>query len=411
MNNLLHFPVSGVSQQEDASNPPSISNRIKLFDGKLVLYKRPDSAKDNWHYAIILPQGAERKSTKTSDLTRAQKIATDRFQHLSWRVAQGYGMSQTTFATAAQALLIEVKRRKKLGGKHSNAKLNSELIKRHLIPYFGKLSLADIKQADIDAYHKHYLEHRIEAHRANAFLRKPTAGSMRYHEQLILQVIDLAVAQGSISAAERPTIKLTPAKVRVRGGFEPNEYDKIIQLLDHRVAQAIPRCRNIRRQALLYVKFLRETGMRPGVEPCSVRFCDVQDNRSTAKPHGVIQVRDGKRGPRKVLVKPIVLDIIDEIRATHDAPTKETSLFKLSDDDHGVRFIATFRQVLKELGMTTDATGAPRTLYSLRHTAITSMIAKGSSLSFIAKNYGTSVDQIQITYDHVIHTTQIDELR
>ena len=192
MNNFLRFPGMKTPNQENISTSASTPNRVKLFDGKLVLYKRPDSAKDNWHYAIVLPQGTERKSTKTADLTRAKKIASDRFQHLSWRVAQGYGMSQTTFATAAQALLIEVKRRKTLGGKHSNAKLNSELIERHLIPYFGKFSLTDLKQADIDAYHKHYLEHRIEAHRANAFLRKPTAGSMRYHEQLIVQVIDLA---------------------------------------------------------------------------------------------------------------------------------------------------------------------------------------------------------------------------
>jgi hypothetical protein len=98
------------------------------------------------------------------------------------------------------------------------------------------------------------------------------------------------------------------------------------------------------------------------------------------------------------------MKIVDGIRALHSHPTDDTLLFKLEETDDGSRFVLRFNQVLKDLGMSTDAAGAPRSLYSLRHTAITEMLMKGRNISFIAANCGTSVHQIEHTYSHIDHT-------
>jgi integrase len=129
-------------------------------------------------------------------------------------------------------------------------------------------------------------------------------------------------------------------------------------------------------QLAWYVDFVAATAMRLGVEPCNVRFKDIQPRPDDKEPHLLIQVRDGKRGPREVKVNLDVMKIVGGIRALHTDPTDDTLLFKLEETDEGSRFVLRFNQVLKDLGMGTDAAGAPRSLHSLRHIAITDMLAE-----------------------------------
>ena len=55
--------------------------------------------------------------------------------------------------------------------------------------------------------------------------------------------------------------------------------------------------------------------------------------------------------------------------------------------------------------MSKDADGRQRTVYSIRHTAISNMLRRGISINAVSKNAGVSIDTLSRTYDY----TQSDD--
>ena len=382
------------------------------MNGALVIYRR-DGSKGIYHYSIRTNDVHERRSTGTSDLNEATRIATDRWRTIKWRVGRGLSVDTPTFATAAQSYIDELQRQCGQPGKHANHQIHIRLIQRYLIPYFGELTLSDIRQQDIDQYHAGYFEHWQDKWRAGQRMRAPSNFSRRQHEGTLLRVVDWAIQSGNMNRAERPEIRTTVYSTRTRGAFTS---DEVVGMRAY-LASWATRCLNKRFQKLrrllsLYVEFLLATGMRPGSEPLSVRICDVIDNSRNNHPHVIIKVRKGKRGSRQVLVKTDVLPTIRQVIALHPPdPAPTASLFQIEHEGrHAYRFQVGFKNVLKALNMAQDAAGAPRSLYSCRHTYITDAIERDVNISWLAKNCGTSLKEIEQTYSHILHVRMTSEL-
>lgn len=62
---------------------------------------------------------------------------------------------------------------------------------------------------------------------------------------------------------------------------------------------------------------------------------------------------------------------------------------------------AMFEKLLRELGLTYDSSGKKRTVYSLRHYAITEWYKKIGNADKVAQNVGNSADELRRSYDHV----------
>src|SRR4051794_33467583 len=77
LSNLLQFPKTTPERIAPDSNDVSTptSDRIKLFEGKLVLHRRSEQSKGLWQYSIQTPDRWERRSAKTADVEQAKKIA------------------------------------------------------------------------------------------------------------------------------------------------------------------------------------------------------------------------------------------------------------------------------------------------------------------------------------------------
>ncbi len=405
MSNVVRLPTLDAAL--DAS-----TNRIKLMNGAIVLYQR-DSAKGTYHYSLKLPEGLERRSTGTSDLSEATRIATERWQTVKWRVGRGLSVDTPTFAVAAGAYIVELERQQTQPGKHANHGIHIKAIQRYLVPYFGELSLSDIRQSDIDVYHTSYLEHWQDKWRSGQRMRAPSNYSRRQHEGLVLRIVEWAINSGSMNRAERPEIRTTTYSTRTRGAFSGDEVVTLkAYLAHHATLPRNKRFQKLRHLLSLYVEFLLATGMRPGSEPLSIRICDIKDNSLNNHPHVILSVRRGKRGGRQVLVRSDVLPLVRRIIALHPAnPSPTTSLFQIEGESrHAARFQTGFNNALKALGMTLDASGAPRSLYSLRHTYITDAIERDVNISWLAKNCGTSVKEVENTYSHILHIRMTSEL-
>jgi integrase len=69
-----------------------------------------------------------------------------------------------------------------------------------------------------------------------------------------------------------------------------------------------------------------------------------------------------------------------------------------------------FQVVLRRLGLEADVEGRKRSVYSIRHSAITWALQGNVNAVSVAKNAGTSLEMIQKFYDHSLSTDYISEL-
>ncbi|WP_424133855.1 hypothetical protein [Roseomonas chloroacetimidivorans] len=405
--------------------------KVKLHDGELVLTRNP-GASSKWQYRLTLPGGGyERLTTGKRDLTEAKAVAEARYQEVKWRDQRGLSHEVLTFREAAEDFIVHLTKQAELtgrAGRIKRAKEWADRITNYLIPYFGDMSVDLIDTPRIQAFHDHYAE-TWEANKSayrtqtrtknnqgvaykkplvvkmpNSYTGKPGVASRTTYESMIRQAIALALVNKKVTAAEVNTFQATEPTKNRRGGFSAAEEARLLKHLEERITQTPKKHHQAARRLLwLYVRFQLLTGMRPGVEPGSVRWCDIEE-RLTPKRHFVVKVRKGKTGPRAVLVDAALGDVLDELRTLAPNTALTDLVWKQCRFGHG------FDETLAELGMEKDDQDRARTLYSLRHTTITRMIEKSVDINLIAKNCGTSVEQISNHYDHSIHTLRVDDI-
>jgi hypothetical protein len=152
------------------------------------------------------------------------------------------------------------------------------------------------------------------------------------------------------------------------------------------------------------VLFLIHSFVRPIVsELYSIRHSDVTVAENPARL--IVIVRDGKTGYRAANTMPAAVDVYERIRKRHPNAKGEDYVFlpHYPNRQTASKIIQRqFKELMKRAGVEDDhITGMKHTIYSLRHTAICMRIvlSEGKVNIFnLAKNAGTSVDQIERFY-------------
>ena len=152
------------------------------------------------------------------------------------------------------------------------------------------------------------------------------------------------------------------------------------------------------------IVFLTQSFVRPLVsELYAIKHSDITVSEN---PVGLsVVIRDGKTGYRMARTMPQAVSIYSSIRKRYPDATGEDYIFlpKYSNRVTASKIIQRqFRELLIRAGLEHDVhTGKPHTIYSLRHTAICMRIVNSQgkvNIFTLAKNAGTSVDQIERFY-------------
>lgn len=412
------------------------SNRLTLYDGNLILHQRGEGKKAAvWHYRLRKPTGEiERKTTGARELGEAVKIAEDEYRNLLWRHERGLSLSGLLFEDAAHHWIAERRRLQIVRGKKTVHDQAVVTLEKYTIPYFKGRRLADITTGDVDRYHvwRHadWLAKRdgkrvvyrvrsstgreyprpLRVEIAGTNIKEPKAHAMMHSQSVIAAIFDLAVQNGHVTRTEVPGFKRVPAPARRRGAFSPAQQATLLAHLEARItATPAPHHQRGRRLLLNYVRLHLLTGLRPGIES-RIRFRDLEF-KTDPVPHVVLQVRDGKRGAREVIVADDLRAVIEDIRAHHPCPAPDALLWQTSADRATRGFMVQFKAALREIGMTKDDAGADLTLYSLRHSYITDRITVLRETSdVIGLNCGTSPLMIQNHYAHLSVHNHVDRL-
>ena len=204
----------------------------------------------------------------------------------------------------------------------------------------------------------------------------------------------------SVKDNPRPFFRFSPLVAK-----EDDAYQKLLSATKQMIGQGVQvRGFEVDEEFYDLIVFLTHSFVRPiKSELYAIRHSDVtvaDDPRRL-----IVTVRDGKTGFRAANTMPAAVSVYERIKKRYPDAAPEDYIFyphwenRTTASSMAQRL---FNELLKQADLEADAvTGKKHTLYSLRHTAICMRIINSEgkvNIFNLAKNAGTSVDQIERFY-------------
>ena len=399
------------------------ANGCKIKGTNITIKKRPDVR--NWE--VRLYYKTEQKyvvvSSHTEALDDAIIFALNYQSRLDFIQEQGVDIFNTTFTKVANEWLEYMRGREKGGSQSKNTMIVFEgIIKNHLIPYFGKMSINSINSKSIQPYVQHILENGIKAKQTFAHHNMTLSKLLKYAQD------KKYYKSVSIPKLEIPVYKLEETEPRTN--FTDQEIEKILYNLDRYIEEASTEigrynrcsmaawihfmlCTGCRTNDLQFMKWGDIELRRDGVDVYklnstsdiskSLRLTHLTGQMLLAKEKAYLHAYlIGKRHKRWVPVEDRYFDIFiwwmkislhtnidDLVFAAHNGKWYKSSS-------------RWFKEYLEFLEIPDRVEGGIRVPYSLRHTFITKKLAEGANVFDIANQCGTSVSEIKGTYCHML---------
>jgi integrase len=273
-----------------------MSARYSILQGKVQLYKRPDTI--SWHCSTSIGGKQHRASTKKEDLDQASSFAEDWYLGLRGLNKRGEleqyleAKAEKTFREAAERFLREFPVMTEGRRSPIYLKGHERRVRKHLLRFFGDKRLSEVTSGLVNEYRLH----RIEQGKAND---KPIARNTMHQEIVVLrQTLKLAIRYGWLKyLPDLSQPYRNNSKISHRAWFSPEEYRQLYTATRRRAKN--PAREDFRwenEQLHDFVLFMANTGLRPDealrLEHRDASIVDDDDSGETILE---IEVR-GKRG-------------------------------------------------------------------------------------------------------------------
>lgn len=388
----------------DKSRANPIKSTIRKVNGlhrSAILYRC--AASSYWQFRVYLEGKLRKRSTQELEFDKAQRKAKLIFSELLASIHSGETKAEPTTRKSLDMIA------RSLWAKNETRIINKELNKekvakdkyiyeRHIKPFFSRY---DVKDIDADL---------LEQFKTNLAKKGLSAATQLSYIQLIMALL--------IEAQKKRLIATVPPKPRVktddgvRGYFDDRQMAKLHQVMRKHVGERLEikdakgktyKRVEITPELIILVDFMVDTYIRPTdikvlkhkhihvVTKAGMKFITLRHGETKGHKKQMTSTESGYR----------VYLMIRDLHGRESLAKPEDYLFqpKLANRDTALKNLATqFTVILAKAGMRKDEDGKPRTLYSLRHTAIVSSIRKGLDLELIASNSRTSTDMIRRFY-------------
>ena len=394
-----------------AGDAPAEQRIHHLRDGAVVLYRRSRSR--IWQVRYRLEDRRwHRSSTGHRELEYALKAAGTMYDRARFKEEMGLPQRTAGFGAVAALCLKQLDAEIEQGLRPMTNRDYQRVIRKYLIPHFGKYNLASIDNR---------LVREFELWRNQQIGHMPVASTLANHAAAYNRVIDLAVERGWLSANNVvPRLSRRGPKSTARPGFTAAEIEQLITYLPQWVEAGGHRDTGRQMKRLLrdYVELLINTGMRCGKE--SMNMCWQHIEWYTDRDQRYLRIWvSGKTGGRWLIAKhkaAAALERLSErgLGTTLDAAIKAQlpkRVFTLDDGSQPYGLAGTFKRLLAAAGLGKDmSTGQQRTLYSLRHTYATLELLAGTDIHTLARQMGTSVSMLERHYSKLTATMAAQQL-
>ncbi|MEA3000842.1 MAG: hypothetical protein QOK17_2675 [Sphingomonadales bacterium] len=405
---------------------------ISLMDGRLHLYRRANSR--YWQCSTYLVGRNFRVSTKQDSIALAKEFAIEWYMEVyaaAKRRERGESVPPPSHLRGGHPDIIDRRRRPVASGPSFKEAADAFIkefvvsvqgqrnehyvtqkqakIDVHLLPFFGKMTIAEVTAGTIQDYRVHRQTSRKDKHGQPL---RPARGTLHQEIVTLRQILKTACRKGWIAALPDMTAPYkSSGKIRHRGWFSPAEYTTLYEATRERAEN--PKKERWRAECALlhdYVLIMGNTGLRPD-EASRLEFRDVSivTDHDTGERILEIEVR-GKRGVGYCKSMPGAVFPFERLvkRRTAanggQAPAPTELIFGKVQRE-------LLNSILKELGLKKDRDGNVRTAYSLRHTYICMRLMEGADIYQVAKNCRTSVEMIETFYaSHIKNTLDASQI-
>ena len=302
--------------------------------------------------------------------------------------------------TLARGDLLVSKGQRHIGTKKA-IQLSIQNTEWGLLRWFGNKDVREITTRD-------YSEYMADLEKRRPDLSASTKATVMSAFRNVLKVACEEGAIDNVPATPRPKQRDNPRPFFRFHPLVKSEDDAYRKLLKTARAMAEEKVvvRGIPVTYELYdlIVFLTQSFERPVVsELYAIKHNDVTVSENP--PGLMVVIRNGKTGHRTVGTMPQAASIYNSIKRRYPSATEEDYLF-LPDYQNrktaGQIIQRQFRELLSRAGLKKDVhTDKNHEIYSLRHTAICMRIVNSQghvNIFLLAKNAGTSVDQIERFY-------------
>lgn len=387
-----------------------------LMDGALHVYRRENSR--FWQCATYLGSRNHRQTTKEVSLAAAKDFARDWYMERCVEDRQRRRGGVSLLGSPVQPLIADTgapidsrRRRTPTGPSFEDAakaftsefevitlgernagyvKSKADIVRVHLLPFFGETALEDITAGKVQEYRVHRQTSRIDPKTGKP--KKPARATLHHEIVTLRQVLKTANRKGWIAALPDMSAPYkTSGKIEHRAWFSPEEYKMLYEATRERAKNPPkPRWREVCETFHDYVLFMGNTGLRPD-ESARLELRDVKivNDESTGERILEIEVR-GKRGVGFCKSMPGAILPFERVR--------KRKQLKPTDRIFGKSPRELMNTILDELNLKFDRDGHIRTCYSLRHTYICLRLLEGADIYQVAKNCRTSVEMIEKFY-------------
>lgn len=346
------------------------------------------------------------RSTKMTQLEDAKRWAVGLFhRYTNPGQVDEEQLSHTLFKQlAVQLMRREAARRDRGEFAELSYKADQIRLATEIIPFFGDLPVKAITPNDVEAFCS-----KLET-------RSLSSTTLSLYLMTFRKVLKYALAINAISIIpSMPSVKI---RKRSRGSFTPTEYVKLLKTARAIVGQPvlnpnrtipkrfwiIPKYRRYPKDLAFVIAFMVNSFVRPSdLKTLRHRHIEVVRGQHTylrltlpeTKAHDapIVTLRPAVRLYEHLL----------EQQKTEGFGRPDDFLFLPSEHNrsYGLAVLGwMFRNLLEKLELRDGPHGNPRTLYSLRHTAITLRLLYGTGIDMLtlARNARTSVEMIERHY-------------
>ena len=384
------------SPKKDRTNPIKESMvRMKNYPTKLVLFKVQSSS--NWWVRYYLGK-VYRESTHTDNLVSAKEYAKEFMVRCHQKSTDIPTKLITKFEQTAKLLIEKQQSEITRGEKGSKLNINdNSLLNKYMIPYFSKIDISKIDNRDLEGYLNHLQKHDF---------KKTT---LKKHLNLLSKIFQLAYDKRYIDRIPRlPNIRLED---NPRPWFNLDEYNHLkqttVKLINEKVSV---RGHLITDEMRLLITFMMNTFIRPN-DLKTIKHRNIQVSSSKQQNGETVNFltifyeisKTRKNTPTTSLSSAIGIykDLVKFHKDNKEPTSKDDYVFfpSIKNRDFAMTTMGRlFNHILLTSELKHSPTNEPRTLYSLRHSAISFRLLDGVDVLTIANNSKTSVEMIQRFY-------------
>lgn len=384
---------------------------VVLKKNVIRLVRRPDSERWQAHYRVAGLHGWIRKATGESDVEKAAEVANAFWMRATIRVEDGLPVVSKKFKAVAEVLLKDLQA--KVAVDKTKRGSNNDYISainNYLIPFFGAYNIDGITQRVFSDF--------VDWRRERVG-RELSHSAQLNHNAAMNLVLDYGVDRGYLTALQKPVLKNTGESGGQRPVFSKQEVEKIVAYMPAWVLKARKgTSRNLRELLAVYVPFLAASGMRTGTEIDNLewRHIEIREVIGEKEPvlfANILKGKTAKKSKRSGAVLHrscwLYLEKLRQMSSEFKGKTlnevisehHKVLVFRMRDGKQPNQLTKQFKNLLVEMNLLKcPITDDDRTLYSLRHYAITQWTAKGYTSDQLQPQVRTSSTMISKHYNH-----------